>query len=102
MLDLPTELASSGLVNVVISSGTNLWHGQAYYAFRDQSLDANLPGVSHSYSRRNQFGAISAEPSLRIGCFFLIGELTKQNFLQPILPGPPFERKDVCLPLSAK
>jgi hypothetical protein len=30
-LDMSTELTSSGTVNVVTKSGTNDWHGQAYY-----------------------------------------------------------------------
>jgi hypothetical protein len=43
-LDLSTELTSSGSVNVTTKSGTNKYHGEGYYAFRDQTLDANLPG----------------------------------------------------------
>src|ERR1700747_272486 len=46
MLDLSTELTSSGSVNVVTKSGTNSYHGQGYYGFRDQSLNARLPGAS--------------------------------------------------------
>ena len=43
-LDLSTELTSSGSVNVVTRSGTNEWHGDAFYLFRDSSLAAKLPG----------------------------------------------------------
>src|SRR5213596_3041662 len=43
-LDLSTELTSSGAVNVVTRTGTNSVHGDAYYGFRDHSLNANLPG----------------------------------------------------------
>ena len=43
-LDLSTELTSSGSVNVTTRSGTNAYHGEGYYFFRDQTLDADLPG----------------------------------------------------------
>ncbi|MGA7377200.1 MAG: carboxypeptidase regulatory-like domain-containing protein, partial [Candidatus Sulfotelmatobacter sp.] len=43
-LDLSTELTSSGSVNVTTKSGTNKYHGEGYYYFRDQTFDANLPG----------------------------------------------------------
>ncbi|HEX3586947.1 MAG TPA: carboxypeptidase regulatory-like domain-containing protein, partial [Candidatus Angelobacter sp.] len=36
-LDLSTELTSSGAVNVVTRSGSNKWHGQGFYLFRDHS-----------------------------------------------------------------
>src|SRR6267142_1940802 len=45
-LDLSTELTSSGSVNVSTKSGTNTLHGEGFYYFRDQSLNANLPGAS--------------------------------------------------------
>ena len=48
-LDLSTELTSSGSVNVTTKSGTNDYHGEGYYYFRDQTLDANLPGGSDNY-----------------------------------------------------
>ncbi len=44
-LDLSTELTSSGSVNVTTKSGSNGLHGDAFYFFRDQSLNAALPGV---------------------------------------------------------
>src|SRR6202521_3399140 len=39
-LDLSTELTSSGAVNVVTFSGTNDYHGEAFYLFRDQRIAA--------------------------------------------------------------
>src|SRR5947208_6339157 len=41
-LDLSTELTSSGAVNVVTKSGTNKWHGDAFYLFRDHRAAANI------------------------------------------------------------
>src|ERR1051326_1118278 len=55
-LDLSTELTSSGSVNVTTKSGTNAYHGEGYYYFRDQSLNAKLPGGTDNPFQRNQFG----------------------------------------------
>jgi Carboxypeptidase regulatory-like domain len=92
MLDLSTELTSSGSVNVVTKSGTNSYHGQGYYAFRDQSLDANLPGASNTPFQRNQFGGNFGGAIIKNRLFFFVdAERTKQDFSQPVLAGPPFQ-----------
>src|ERR1700730_14172907 len=39
-LDLSTELTSSGSVNVTTKSGTDGLHGEGFYYFRDESLNA--------------------------------------------------------------
>src|SRR2546425_3664474 len=65
MLDLSTELTSSGSVNVVTKSGTNSLHGEGFYFFRDQSLDANLPAASHNPFQRNQFGGGLGGPIIK-------------------------------------
>jgi hypothetical protein len=92
MLDLSTELTSSGSVNVVTKSGTNTYHGQAYYAFRDQSLNADLPGGSDTYFQRNQFGGNFGGAIIKNKLFFFAdAERTKQAFNQPVLAGPPFQ-----------
>ena len=92
LLDLSTELTSSGSVNVVTKSGTNSYHGQGYYAFRDQSLDANLPGASNTPFQRNQFGGNFGGAIIKNRLFFFVdAERTKQDFSQPVLAGPPFE-----------
>src|SRR6202044_3652698 len=92
MLDLSTELTSSGSVNVVTKSGTNTYHGQGYYYFRDQSLDANLPGASHTPFQRNQFGGNFGGAIIKNKLFFFVdAERTKQDFDQPVLAGPPFQ-----------
>jgi Carboxypeptidase regulatory-like domain len=90
-LDLSTELTSSGSVNVVTKSGTNTYHGDSYYYFRDQSLDANLPGASHTPFQRNQFGGDFGGALIKNKLFFYAaGERTKQDFNQPVLAGAPF------------
>ncbi len=92
MLDLSTELTSSGSVNVVTKSGTNSYHGQGYYAFRDQSLDANLPAAFHTPFQRNQFGGNFGGAIIKNKLFFFVdAERTKQDFAQPVVGGPPFD-----------
>ncbi len=91
-LDLSTELTSSGAVNVTTKSGTNAFHGEGYYYFRDQSLDANLPGASSNYFQRNQFGASVGGPIIHDKLFFFLSaERTKQDLLDPVLPSGPFQ-----------
>jgi Carboxypeptidase regulatory-like domain len=91
-LDLSTELTSSGSVNVTTRSGTNTYHGEGYYLFRDQSLDANLPGASDNYFQRNQFGGNFGGAIIKDKLFFFVdAERTKQDLLDPVLPSGPFQ-----------
>jgi hypothetical protein len=98
MLDLSTELTSSGSVNVVTRSGTNHYHGSGYYYFRDQSLDANLPGASDPPFQRNQFGGNLGGPLVK-NKLFVFGDIerTKQDLMQPVLAGPPLELQSGAL-----
>jgi len=90
-LDLSTELTSSGSVNISTKSGTNAIHGDAFYFFRDQSLDAALPGGSANPFQRNQYGGSVGGPILKDKLFFFVdAERTKQDFVNPVLPGAPF------------
>jgi len=90
-LDLSTELTSSGSVNVTTKSGTNGYHGEGYYAFRDQNLDANLPGGSDNYFQRNQYGGNVGGPIIKDKLFFFLdAERTKQDLLNPVLSSGPF------------
>lgn len=92
MLDLSTELTSSGSVNVTTRSGSNAFHGQGFYNFRDQALDADLPGPSAPYFQRNQYGGNFGGPVLKDKVFFFMdGERTLQHFDQPVIPSPPFQ-----------
>lgn len=91
-LDLSTELTSSGSVNVTTKSGTNTYHGEGYYDFRDQTLDANLPGGTHNYFQRNQFGGNFGGAIIKNKLFFFVdAEHAKQDFLNPVLSGGPFQ-----------
>src|SRR5580693_2980421 len=90
-LDLSTELTSSGSVNVTTRSGTNAYHGAGYYFFRDQTLDADLPGGSDNPFQRNQFGGSFGGAILKDKLFFFVdGERTKQDLRNPVLPGGAF------------
>jgi len=90
-LDLSTELTSSGSVNVSTKSGTNSVHGEGFYYFRDQSLNANLPGASTNPFQRNQFGGSLGGPIVKDKLFFFLdAEHTKQDLLDPVIPGGPF------------
>jgi hypothetical protein len=98
MLDLSTELTSSGSVNVVTKSGTNSYHGQGYYGFRDQALNARLPGASDTPFQRNQFGGNFGGAIIKNRLFFFVdAERTKQDFNQPVLAGPPFQSSSGAL-----
>ena len=90
-LDLSTELTSSGSVSITTKSGTNKLHGEGDYYFRDQSLNANLPGASHNPFQRNQFGGNLGGAIIKDKLFFFFdAERTKQDLLDPILPGGAF------------
>jgi Carboxypeptidase regulatory-like domain len=90
-LDLSTELTSSGSVNITTKSGTNGLHGDAFYYFRDQSLNAALPGDSTNPFQRNQFGGSIGGPIIKNKLFFFINaERNKQDLIDPVIPGGAF------------
>src|SRR6266478_6040797 len=90
-LDLSTELTSSGAVNVVTRSGTNSWHGEAFYAFRDSGVAAVLPGGKANPGQRNRFGGRLGGAVIKDRLFFFLdGERTKQDLLAPVLSGNQF------------
>ena len=90
-LDLSTELTSSGSVSLNTKSGTNGVHGDAFYYFRDQSLNAALPGDSTNPFQRNQFGGSLGGPILKDKLFFFLsGERNKQDLLDPVIPAGSF------------
>ena len=90
-LDLSTELTSSGSVNVTTKSGTNGLHGEGFYYFRDQSLNANLPGAITNPFQRNQFGGNLGGPIMKDKLFFFFdAERTKQDQLDQVIPGGAF------------
>jgi len=87
-LDLSTELTSSGAISITTKSGTNTLHGDGFYYFRDQNLNAALPGASTNYFQRNQFGGDLGGPILKDKLFFFIdAERNKQDLVDPVIPG---------------
>jgi hypothetical protein len=74
----PVDAATSrgsGQVSMVTRSGTNAFHGSAFWANHNSALDANswfnnLNGVGVSYDNRNQFGARMGGPIVKNKTFF--------------------------------
>src|ERR1700722_13074728 len=91
-LDLSTELTSAGAVNVTTRSGTNAFHGQAFYNFRDRNaLTADFPGAVDSYYQRNNFGGRFGGPIWKDKLFFFIdAERMKQAGLESTTVSAPF------------
>jgi Carboxypeptidase regulatory-like domain len=93
-LDLSTELTSSGAVNVVTRSGSNKWHGQGFYLFRDDSIAARIAPTQVPF-QRNNFGGQLGGPILKDRLFFFIdAERLKQDSTQPVTNGAPFGVND--------
>src|SRR6185312_8168589 len=89
-LDLSTELTSSGAVNVVTKSGTNKWHGAAFYLFRDDSIAANIANVDVPF-QRNNFGGELGGPIFKNKLFFFVdAERLKQDLTETVASGGPF------------
>src|SRR5262249_5523906 len=91
-LDLASELTSSGAVNVATRTGTNSYHGNGFYLFRDRLLSANFTGGQDSPYQRNHFGGRFGGPVLKDKLFFFIaGERIKQDLGAPVTFDPPFD-----------
>jgi Carboxypeptidase regulatory-like domain len=68
--DLSTGIAAGGAVNVVTKGGTNQWHGDGYFYFRDHNMAA-YPGLKRNpanpnpfFARRNPGATVGGKPSL--------------------------------------
>jgi len=92
-MDLSTELTSSGAVNVVTRTGTNGWHGEGFYFFRDDRVAASLPtppGLKAPF-QRHQYGGRVGGPVLKDRLFFFLdGEKTLQHLQAPVAEPVPF------------
>jgi len=89
-LDLSTELTSSGAVNVVTRSGTNKWHGQAFYLFRDHSVAADVSNTDVPF-QRNNFGGQLGGPIFKDRLFFFVdAERLKQDLIETVASGGAF------------
>ncbi len=80
-LDISSPMTSGGEINVVTRSGSNDYHGGAFYGFRDSNLGfATFPGGRKSYFQRNQFGGNFGGALIKDKLFFFLnGERTKQD-----------------------
>jgi len=88
-LDLSNELTSSGGINTITKSGTNTFHGEALYLFRDKRISAHLPGPNAPYQRNHMEGNIGG-PVYKDKLFFF-GDVVriKQDLFAPVpLPDP--------------
>jgi len=90
-LDLSTELTSSGSVNVVTRSGTNKYHGEGFYLFRDHRFAAPQPGGQDTPFQRNQFGGRLGGAVIKDKLFFFLdAERIKQDVFSLVLPAGAF------------
>lgn len=91
-LDMSTELTSSGAVNVVSRSGSNEYHGEAWYLFRGNQLAANFPGGVDLPYQRNHFGGRFGGPLVKDKLFFFLNaERVKQDLASPVNFSDPFK-----------
>jgi len=95
MLDLPTELGSSGAINLITRTGSNSIHGEAFGQFRDSSVLAAALPVPKGFSapfQRTQYGGNVGGPLIKDKAFFFLdGERTLQYTHAAIPISVPFE-----------
>jgi len=67
--------AGGAVVNVVTKSGTNHWHGGAFYFLRDRALGGAAPAFVgfNPANQQHQFGATIGGPIQRSKTFFFAG-----------------------------
>src|SRR6185437_12957867 len=83
-LDMSTELTSSGGVNVVTRSGTNRWHGEAFYLFRDSATGADIADTKLPFQRNNFGGNLGGFLIKDKLFFFADAERLKQDLQNPV------------------
>jgi hypothetical protein len=91
-LDITTSITSSGSVNIVSRSGTNLIHGEGDYFFRDKRAGgADFPGGQNNYLQRNDVSGGMGGPIVPDKAFFFISaENYTQHLQAPVsLAGTP-------------
>jgi Carboxypeptidase regulatory-like domain len=87
----------SGQVSMVTRSGTNQFHGSAFWANHNSALDAsswfnNFNGVPKNYDNRNQYGGRLGGPIFKNKTFFFLlftgqRDLKRENATGPTLTG---------------
>jgi hypothetical protein len=90
--DVSGDVTSTGLVLVSTNSGTNQYHGQAFYQFQDHSaLFARTAGGLDTPFQRNQFGGSIGGPIIKDKLFFFgNAERIKQESPVSITLAPTF------------
>jgi Carboxypeptidase regulatory-like domain len=89
-LDPSTELTSSGAINVTTRSGTNGYHGDAFFAGRWHNVDARQ-STTDVFMRRAQWGVDVGGPIVKNKLFFFLDwERTRQDLLVPVRFSSPF------------
>jgi hypothetical protein len=90
--DIATDISSGGAINVVTRSGTNQFHGSAYFYYRDHNMSA-YPGLQRQtldpspfFARRNP-GATLGGPILKDKLFFFFN-IEHTNQVQAIINQP--------------
>ncbi len=78
---------SGGVLNVVVKSGTNNFHGSLYYFNRNEIFGTNdwftLPGTPNSELRNNQWGVSLGGPIVKNHTFFFMN-YEQQNYRQAL------------------
>src|ERR1700758_187462 len=71
--DVSSALASAGEVNAITRSGTESFHGNGFYNFRDQGIGfASFPGGLDTPFQRNQVGGSLGGPVIKDKGFFFV------------------------------
>ena len=90
--DIGTDISSGGAINIVTRSGTNQYHGSAYFYYRDHNMSA-YPGLQRQtlapnpfFARRNP-GATIGGPIKKDKLFFFFN-IEHTNQVQAILTQP--------------
>jgi hypothetical protein len=90
--DIATGISSGGAINIVTRSGTNSYHGSAYFYYRDHNMSA-YPGLQRQtlatnpfFARRNPGAAIGG-PIKKDKLFFFFN-IEHTNQVQAILTQP--------------
>jgi Carboxypeptidase regulatory-like domain len=96
-LDMSTELTSSGAINVITRSGSNKWHGEGFYLFRDHSMGADI-AATNLYYQRNNYGGNLGGPIIKDKLFFFADvERLQQALVVPVSNTAPFTALDGSL-----
>ena len=97
--DLATDLASSGVVNIVTKSGTNAMHGEAFGFYRNGDIaSANLAGGNNHDWAQQQFGGDLGGALIKDKLFWFVdGERNRRDLQNPVLAGWPFSARSTTI-----